>query len=186
MFHLWPQYYYNQCYCYGNGVIGKQVFEEKKIIISMKINGKNPSLYIIKFIYLKMPYHLKSKQNYLKVTILLNQGRFYDTTLCWNVYFDNQIVLTPTHTIISWWISRHWCMKTNKIIFYGAWPIFYTAILRTKICILSSKTVYVCFVCCLEGFSDKFAAKIIYVAILSWSNHKMIELYISIFWFYQI
>ena len=31
-------------------------------------------------------------------------------------------------------------------------------------------------ICCLVGFSDKFAAKIISVAILSRSNHKMIGL----------
>ena len=61
MFNLGPQYCYNQCCCYGNGVIGKQVFgEEKKI--SMNINGKNPSL-LSKFIYFKMPYQSKSKQN---------------------------------------------------------------------------------------------------------------------------
>ena len=61
MFHLGPQYCYNQCCCYGNIVLEKQVFEEE-IIITMKINGKNPSL-LSTFINLKMANQLKSTHN---------------------------------------------------------------------------------------------------------------------------
>ena len=93
-----------------------------------------------------------------------------------NVIFKFQVSSLFYMTLFAQFSASSLCSHDFHVLTYRQKQ----TLLFMQIIIFPHVRVWPIWICCLEGFSDKFAAKIISVAILSRSKHKMTGIYLNI------